>query len=181
MYKYTIQLCPDSRYPGTCDAVAYDVAETCCAERSAIPLAISNTPPGPNGPTGITDTKPPAPPSPPPPPPPSPPPPPPDGWDICCIDDIDKAPFNLKYNGWRATGSDTAYMFQLVKKNLSLVDFDGPEPGDCGGMNLRDLGVSICECFERSVWPRHAGAPEAVRNSKMCMMLRCVHTGAGAE
>lgn len=66
---------------------------------------------------------------------------------MCCVDDLPKAPYNLKYNGWKPTGSDTAYLFELVvtKVDAQFPDFDGPEPGNCTRMSLYDLGISICE------------------------------------
>ncbi|KAG2490586.1 hypothetical protein HYH03_010980 [Edaphochlamys debaryana] len=147
-YNYPVDLCPVSRYPGACDVISYDESKTCCSERAALPYSMFfPSPPSPPG-GGITPTNQ-APPLAetyrPPPPPPSPPPPPPDGWSFCCVDDLPKSPYNLKYQGFRQTGSDTAYLFQLVvrKLNTSYPDFDGPEGGDCGQMNLRDLGVAI--------------------------------------
>ncbi|KXZ52064.1 hypothetical protein GPECTOR_10g1087 [Gonium pectorale] len=49
------------------------------------------------------------------------------------------------YNyGFKRTGSDTAYLFQLVaKKIITSPDLDGDEPGDCSEMTLRDFGVAI--------------------------------------
>ncbi|KAG2439400.1 hypothetical protein HXX76_004757 [Chlamydomonas incerta] len=181
-YNYPSDLCPQSRYPGSCDVISYDESKTCCAERAALPYELffpNNLPPGSVGP----DVKapppsplPPAPPSPPPPspppPPPSPPPPPPDGWSFCCIDDLPKSPYNLKFMGSRTTGSDTAYSFQLVvrKLNYSYPDFDGPEKGNCAQMNLRDMGVAIYDNllvksvqFNGSVVPNYWTEPQGVR------------------
>ncbi|GFR43382.1 hypothetical protein Agub_g4456 [Astrephomene gubernaculifera] len=157
-YNYPRDLCPMGRFAGSCDVISYDESKTCCAERAALPYELffppSSSPPG-----GITpdvnappsrppppSPPPPSPPSPPPPspPPPSPPPPPPDGWSYCCIDDLPKSPFNLKYMGWKLSGSDTAYQFQLTVHDVAnSTDFDGPEAGDCSQMNLRDMGVAI--------------------------------------
>ena len=36
-YNYPSDLCPHSRYPGSCDVIAYDQQETCCVERAALP------------------------------------------------------------------------------------------------------------------------------------------------
>jgi hypothetical protein len=167
-YNYPSDLCPHSRYPGSCDVIAYDQQETCCAERSALPYELlfpgslppsslqpveNAPPPSPPPPTPPPSPSPPPPPPPsppPPPPPPSPPPPspapPPDGWDLCCIDDLPKSPYNLRYQGSRLSGSDTAYLFQLVVRPSNVLPgLDGLEPGDCGRMSLRDMGIAMCE------------------------------------
>lgn len=174
-YERTGDLCPNSRFPDACDAIAYNKEETCCTERAALPRSLffpdpppppgsgvqpgtTAPPPSPalsaspapspspetSSPSPEPSVDPPSPPSPVPPSP-APPQPPPDGYDVCCIDDLPQAPYNLKYNGWKATGSDTAYLFQLIVRKVDPLypDFDGPEVGHCSQMSLYDLGISI--------------------------------------
>lgn len=31
----------------------------------------------------------------------------------------------------------------MTKVDKNAIDFDGPEDGDCSGMNLRDMGISV--------------------------------------
>ncbi|PNH06258.1 hypothetical protein TSOC_007379, partial [Tetrabaena socialis] len=138
-YNYPSDLCPNSRFPGSCDVISYDESKTCCAERAALPyeMFFPNTlPPASNEPTSA-GTRPPPSPSPPTPPPPSPPSPP---RPIAPL-----LPSPESCDGFKQTGSDTAYLFQLVVRKIDFAypDFDGPEDGDCSGMNLRDLGVAI--------------------------------------
>ncbi|EFJ53177.1 hypothetical protein VOLCADRAFT_102797 [Volvox carteri f. nagariensis] len=157
-YNNPVDLCPQGRYPDACDIISYDASETCCVERSALPYAMFfPAPPSPPGTVGPVLNAPPpkplklTPPSPPqtgpsfPPATPSPPPPPPDGFDLCCVDDVPQSPYVLTYLGSRPTGSDTAYLFQIMVRNVAIIDYDvdGPQYGDCAQMNLRDLGIAI--------------------------------------
>lgn len=154
-------MCPQSRYPGSCDTIVYDASKTCCTERSALPYEMffpsppsppSDVGPGFNAPPPRPGslTPPSLPPSPPPtpsPPPPAPQPPPPDGYDMCCVDDAPQSPYVLSYQGSKLSGSDTAYLFQIMVRPVDIFadDIDGPQFGDCSQMNLRDIGVSICK------------------------------------
>ncbi|GIL85699.1 hypothetical protein Vretimale_13191 [Volvox reticuliferus] len=149
-YNYEADLCPQGRFPGSCDIISYDASETCCTERSALPydMVFPKPPPPPVNMTETGTSPRPAatPPAPPPPSPPPPtPPPPPDGWDLCCIDDVPNSPYILTYQGSKQTGSDTAYLFQIGIRQVVASDYDvdGPQLGDCSQMNLRDVGVAI--------------------------------------
>lgn len=112
------ELCPQGRWPGNCDFIAYNSDKTCCPESSAIDVQLKkNTLPN----TGPED--------------------------LCCIDDPASAPYDLKFVGKEKRGVDTAFHFQLQRVDVSYdpaTDFDGANGNrTCDAMSLEDITVNI--------------------------------------
>lgn len=67
--------------------------------------------------------------------------------DTCCIDDLQRTPYRLRYLYHEPTVNSTTWAFDVaLVPAYNDVDFDGTELGRCDRMSLEYTQIQICEC-----------------------------------
>lgn len=70
--------------------------------------------------------------------------------DECCVDDMQRTPYRLRYLHHDLKNEETTYTFDIKITNPDQTEYDGAETANCDKMSLDYVQIQICEFWVTS-------------------------------